>query len=263
MREHGKASDSELPTVSRRGFLGGAGALAGGLAATGLVGGASPAGAEVCGLEWGPRVDLTGLKENFAPQEVKQFTIPAGGIDHLGLHSTDVFTIPGMGEFSVDFSGYFRVARAHPSTFDWAAAEVRVNIVDLRLFGRNEALGEIAVRLNPDILSSGQIFATKPREDGNSVAEEPKACRIATAAVFELRKLGLSVFNKEPILLMNEHITRVPPVDDPSGHALLFRLPLYNLQDPKGEPVAYLTSLRYGADHYLTEGEVRTIKERS
>ena len=84
MREHGKASDSELPTVSRRGFLGGAGALAGGLAATGLVGGASPAGAEVCGLEWGPRVDLTGLKENFAPQEVKQFTIPAGGIDHLG-----------------------------------------------------------------------------------------------------------------------------------------------------------------------------------
>lgn len=61
---------------------------------------------------------------------------------------------------------------------------------------------------------------------------------------------------------MNEHITRVPPVDDPSGHALLFRLPLYNLKEPQGEPVAYLTSLRYGADHYLTEGEVKAVKER-
>lgn len=221
-------------------------------------------------LEWGPRVNLAGLRELFAPQHVEPFTVPAGGIDNLGLHSTDIFTIPGRGEFTVDFKGYFRVARDHPTTNDWASAEVRVNIVDLKLLGRHEDIGEIAVGLNPDIVSSGQIFAT-------TGPQQPKACRIATGAVFDIKELGVSVFNKEPILLMNRHVERIPPVDDPNGHALLFNLPLYDRRDPEGEPVAYLTSLRYGADHYLseedvksfqmdnyvTESEVKSLRERS
>ncbi len=204
-------------------------------------------------MAWGPRVKTTGLKQLYAPQKVEPYTVPPGGIDNLGLHSTDMFTIPGQGEFTVDFSGYFQVARSNATSRDWATAEVRVNIIDLRLFGKDEKLGEIAVTLNPAMLASGQIFATTgPRE--------PKACRIATPAVFELKQLGISVFNKEPILLMNEHVTRIPPVDDPSGHALLFRLPLYNVRDPRGEPVAYLTSLRYGADNYISQAEARRFK---
>ena len=66
----------------------------------------------------------------------------------------------------------------------------------------------------------------------------------------------------EPILLMNQNLTRIPPVDDPNGHALLYKLPLFNVQDPQSEPVAFLTSLRYGADHYLTREEFRSIQER-
>lgn len=205
-------------------------------------------------IEWGPRVDLTKLQDNYAPQKVEPFTVPPGGIDNLALHSTDVFTIPGHGEFTVDFAGYFRVARSNPTTRDWATSEVRVNIVDLKLLGKHEAIGEITVSLNPDIVSSGQIFPT-------TGAQEPKACRIATGAVFDLGQLGVSVFNKEPILLMNEHVTRIPPVDDPSGHALLFKLPLYNRRDPQGEPVAYLTSLRYGADNYITESEAKSFQK--
>src|SRR5205085_377152 len=96
-------------------------------------------------VAWGPRVNLAGLEELYAPQHVEPFTVPPGGIDNLGLHSTDIFTIPGRGEFTVDFSGYFRVARAHPRTKDWASSEVRVNIVDLKLLGRHEDMGEIAV----------------------------------------------------------------------------------------------------------------------
>lgn len=205
---------------------------------------------------WGPRVNRRGLKQLFAPQKVKPYTVPPGGIDNLGLHSTDKFTIPGMGEFTVDFSGYFQVARADATSEDWARAEVRVNIIDLRLSGRDEKLGEIAVTLNPDMLASGQIFQT-------TGPDQAKKCRIATPAVFELKQLGISVFNKEPILLMNEHVTRIPPVDDPSGHALLFELPLYNRADPGGEPVAYLTSLRYGADNYLTRAEVAAFRQAS
>ena len=207
------------------------------------------------GLEWGPRVTLAGLKDNYAPQKVKPFTATPGGIDNLGLHSTDNFIVPGMGEFVVDFSGYFRVARDHPTTNDWATCEVLVNIIDLKLVGQHKDLGKISVSLNPDYLSSGQIFpATVPGP------KAPKACRIATSAIFELHQLGLTVFNKEPILLMNKSIKSIPPVDDPSGHALIFRVPLFDRADPTGKPKAYLDSLKYGADHYLTKSEVKAFR---
>lgn len=248
--------------VDRRRFIGTAGAVAVG-ALAGLSGGGASA-ARRSGddpvVEWGPRVNLAGLKENFAPQEVKEFTVPPGGIDNLGLHSVDVFEIPGHGQFEVEFRGYFKVARANPASSEWGSSTIRVNIVDLKLFGQHEKLGEIGVSLNPDILASGQIF---PYISSKSMAkDEPVACRIAVGAVFNVTGIRTALFNKEPILLMNEHITKIPPVDDPNGHALLFKLPLFNLEDPHAEPVAFLTSLRYGADNYLTRAEVKTIRDR-
>jgi hypothetical protein len=140
---------------------------------------------------------------------------------------------------------------------DWATSEVWVNIVDLNMVANHEEIGQIRVRLNPDIVSSGQIFPTLG-------PGEPKACRIATGVTFEIDQLEITVYNREPILLMNDHVTQIPPVDDPSGRALLFLLPLYDRADPNpdAEPVAYLTSLRYGADNYLTEEEVRSFQER-
>jgi Family of unknown function (DUF6073) len=204
--------------------------------------------------EWGPRVDLTGLPERYAPQTIEPFTVTPAGIDNLALHSTDVFTVPGRGEFTVDFDGYFRVARGRPSTDDWASCEVLVNIVDLRLYGRHDEIGDITASLNPNVLSSGLILPVAGRGEG------AKKCRIAMPAVFDLPELGMTVFNKEPILLMNESVTSIPPVDDPNGHALLFYLPLYDHKNPDSGAVAYLTSLRYGADNYITEAEVRALK---
>jgi len=204
-------------------------------------------------LEWGPRVSLAGLKENYKGTKVTSHTVMPGGIDNLALHSTDIFMIPGKGEFTVDFKGYFQVARSHPTTKDWTTFEIHVNILDLRLNAQHEELGEVAVSLNPDILSAGEIFhATAPQGSAK--------CRIATAVAFDLPKLGLRVFNKEPILLMNENVKTIPPVDDPSGHALLFMLPLFDHKNPTGKAVAYLTSLRYGADNYITEAEAKSFR---
>lgn len=205
------------------------------------------------GIDWGRRVALTDLKNLYGPRRVEQFTLPEAGIDNLGLHSTDIFSIPGQGEFTVDFKGYFRVARSAPTTTEWSTAEVLVNIVELGLRGHHDKLGEISVRLNPDITSTGQILPGVNPSGG-------KKCRIATAAIFEIPQLGVSVFNKEPVLLMNEHVKSIPPVDDPNGHALLFNLPLYDLRDPNGGPLGYLTSLRYGADHYISEADVRGLR---
>jgi hypothetical protein len=203
--------------------------------------------------QWGPRVNLTGLRDNYAPQRVEPYTVTPAGIDNLALHSTDAFIIPGRGEFTIDFRGYFRVARDNPTTNDWATSEILVNIVDLKLRGQHEGTGEITVSLNPDIVSTGQIFQTTGPREG-------KACRIATAAVFDIPRLGVSVFNKEPILLMNKGIKSIPPVDDPSGHALLFNVPLFDRSNPGGRAIAYLSSLRYGADNYITEAEARSFQ---
>jgi hypothetical protein len=262
--------EEEKSGVDRRRFLGTAGAVA-----VGALAGLSGGGAEIMAasrrhgdpvVEWGPRVNLAGLKQNFAPQQVQDYTVPPGGIDNLGLHSTDVFEIPGRGQFEVDFHGYFRVARANPTSFEWGTPMIRVNIIDLRLFGQHEKLGEIGVTLNPDILASGQIFPStmgRPQAKEEGVSDPTVAsCRIAVGAVFTVPALRVALFNKEPILLMNERLTRIPPVNDPNGHALLFKLPLFNVDDPQGEPVAFLTSLRYGADNYLTKDEFRAIRER-
>jgi hypothetical protein len=206
-------------------------------------------------LEFGPRINTERLPENFKGTKVKPFTVPPGGIDNLALHSTDIFTVPGKGEFQVDFSGYFKVARDNPNSRDWTNFEIFVNIIDLRLFGESKELGAIAVSLNRDVTSSGQIFpATEPNA--------PAKCRIATGVVFEMPQLGVKVFNKEPILLMNEHVTSIPPVDDPNGHALLFLLPLYDTANPTGKPVAHLTSLRYGADNYISRSQVTAFQNR-
>jgi hypothetical protein len=253
--------EEEKTGFDRRSFMGTA-ALA-----VGAIAGLSGGGAKLMAagrdadhvVEWGPRVNLAGLKDNFAPQEVKAFKVPPGGIDNLGLHSVDVFEIPGYGQFEVEFRGYFRVARANPSSFEWGVPTIRVNIVDLKLFGQHEKLGEIGVSLNPDILASGQIFPVMGRQVAK---DEPASCRIAVGAVFNVTGIRTALFNKEPILLMNEHITKIPPVDDPNGHALLFKLPLFNVEDPNGEPVAFLTSLRYGADNYLSRDQVQAIRDR-
>ncbi len=205
---------------------------------------------------WGTEVNASDLKDNYKGTKVTPYTVTPGGIDNLALHSKDVFTIPGKGEFSVDFKGYFRVARGHPTTNDWTTFEIFVNILDLKLFGKHKDLGEISVSLNPDLRSAGQIFPA-------SAANQGAKCRIATAVHFDMPRAGLSVFNKEPILLMNEHVKSIPPVDDPNGHALLFMLPLFDRTKPSGKAVAYLTSLRYGADNYITEAEAKSYQRRN
>jgi hypothetical protein len=181
----------------------------------------------------------------------------------LALHSTDIFEISrfNAGPFEVDFNGYFRVARSQPTTMDWTTFSVRVNIIDLNLIGTHPELGKIRVSLNPGVVSTGEIFPAKPRKSKKEPPPDAQ-CRIATAVHFEIPALKTSLFNKEPILLMNDHVRSIPPVDDPSGQALLYKLPLFDLDDPDGLPLAYLTSLKYGADQYLTKDEVKAIRER-
>lgn len=205
------------------------------------------------GEQWGRRIDVSSLSDLYAPQKVQKYQVPPAGIDNLSLSSVDTFEIPGRGEFKVEFNGFFRVARAEATSKEWATADVHVNMAELALRG-NSDLGEIEVSLNPNYVSAGQTF-------GPGAAQRPAKCRIATAAQFRVGDRVL--FNKEPVLLMNDGIDSIPPVEDPNGVAHIYRLPLFDQKEPDGAPVGYLTSLRYTVGSYLKREEVEKLRGAS
>lgn len=237
------------------GFLG-VGQPAPGAPPGGAPGGRDPGSQAV---NWGFRIDTAGLEDLYHPQEVTPFTATAGGIDNLALSSTDTFFIPGRGEFRVNFDGYFQVARAHPTTDDWTTAQVFVNLTDMKLTGNHPDLGQMKVSLNPDVVSAGQTFGPA-LTDGPISGSAPAACRISAGAVFESSDLGVALFNKEPILLMNDAINSIPPVEDPNGHAHIYKLPLYDRNAPDGQPIAYLTGLQYTVGNYITEATAQAFR---
>jgi hypothetical protein len=216
----------------------------------------------MAGIEkWGPQIDTKGLTQLYAPQEVRPFTATPAGIDNLALSSIDTFLMPDAAgkhhRQEVAFDGYFQVARAAPSTHDWATAEFSVNMTDIVLHSKSDVkeIGPMRVRLNQNMVSAGQVFAA----GGKQAAA---ACRIAASVVFEAPQKGMAFFNKEPILLMNGAIKSVPPVEDPNGKAHIYLLPLFDMKQPDGRPVAYLESLVYTVGNYLSREAAEKIRAR-
>jgi hypothetical protein len=68
------------------------------------------------------------------------------------------------------------------------------------------------------------------------------------------------LFNKEPILLMNDAINSIPPLEDPNGHAHIYMLPLYDVAKPDDAPLAYLQQLRYTIGTYISQARADEIR---
>ena len=204
-------------------------------------------------IAFGPEVDLNGVPNLYAPQTVVPFTPPPPGIDNLGIISTDTFMVPGVGEDTVDFTGWVRVARSRPTAEGWDGAEVYTNLLEMYMRGESERFGEIIVRLQPDVLSTGMIrtpFSDAGRE------QAAKACRMAVGAQFDLPKLGLQLFNKEPIELTIDDVRMIPPAGNPGKGQIYHLLPLFARSAPDSPPVAFLTSLKFQMGSYLTEDQM-------
>jgi hypothetical protein len=204
-------------------------------------------------IAFGPEVNLAGIPDLFAPQTVKPFTPPPTGIDNLGIVSTDTFMVPGVGDDTVDFKGWVRVARSKPTADSWDGAEVYTNLIEMYMRGESAKFGEIIVRLQPDVLSTGMIRT--PFCDADS-AQAAKACRMAVGAQFELPKLGLVLFNKEPIELTIDDVRMIPPAGNPGKGQIYNLLPLFSRSAPDSPPVAFLTSLKFQMGSYLTEEQM-------
>jgi len=205
---------------------------------------------------WGPRVDLRELNDLYSPQTVMPFTPPPPGIDNLGISSTDTFMVPGIGEFTVQFNGYVRVARSRPTADDWTSSEVYTNLIDMCMRGEAPGIGEIVVTLNADVLSTGMLRT--PFADLNKVQPE-KACRMAVAAEFSMPQLGKTLFNKEPIELTIDNVRAIPPAGNPGEGRIYHILPLFDRADPEGPPAAYLTSLKFAMGNYVTEAHISSV----
>ena len=174
----------------------------------------------------------------------------------MRLKTVDVFRIPGMGEFTVPFNGYFEVTRSEPSTPEWKTATVYVNFTDLKLFGEHPDLGGIMVDLNPDIISGGNTFPG--RESAISLGDV--ACRINVAARFHIEKLGITIFNKTPIQLKNDNVQGIPTIGE-GGQAYVGSLPVYRVDDPNGELFGYIEELEYTVLNYATRDEAMRHKQ--
>src|SRR5688572_15301929 len=194
---------------------------------------------------WGRFVDGKNLpmlyKNDGAPKKHIRGVHPPAGIDNMLLKTTDVFRIPAMGEFAVDFKGYFQVTRTSPDTDQFNTSTVYVNFSDLKLFGTHPKLGEIMVDLNPNIVSAGNTY---PARDGINAE-----CKINVAARFHLRNLNTVLFNKTPIQLSNEAVKGIPTIGE-GGNANVFSLPLYNWAEKNGALFGYVEEVKYMVLNY-------------
>jgi len=199
-------------------------------------------------IVYGPRVsrDVPNLYQGTS---VVPWTPPEPGIDNLGISSVDTFAVPNIGEFTVEFNGWVRVVRSEPTAQEWADAEVYTNLIEMKMVGESEELGTITVVLNPECLSTGQIRT--PFDPYAGEGPSAKACRMAVGALFDVPKLGMKLYNKEPIILTIDDVRQIPPAGAPGKGQIYRMLPLFDVLHPEREPVAYLTSLRFTMGGYL------------
>jgi hypothetical protein len=205
-------------------------------------------------IRFGRPVTTDGVPNRYAGTPVVPWRPTEPGIDNLGITSTDTFAIPGVGEYTVEFRGWVRVVRSQPTSSEWAAAEVYTNLIEMKMIGECDELGPITVTLNPDCLSAGQIRS--PFDPYAGEGPSAKACRMAVGAMFDMPKLNMGLMNREPIILTIDDVRSIPPAGAPGKGQIYRMMPLVDVNDPDGEPVAYLTSLRFAMGGYLAPEEL-------
>jgi hypothetical protein len=186
-------------------------------------------------IRFGRPVTTEGVPNRYAGTPVVPWRPTEPGIDNLGITSTDTFAIPGVGEYTVEFTGWVRVVRSMPTSSEWAAAEVYTNLIEMKMTGENDELGRITVTLNPECLSAGQIRT--PFDPYADEGPSAKACRMAVGALFD-------------------DVQSIPPAGAPGQGQIYRMMPLVDVTDPDGAPVAYLTSLRFAMGGYLAPDDL-------
>jgi uncharacterized protein DUF6073 len=174
--------------------------------------------------------------------ELHLFTMPEGGTDRLNFITWDTIAVQGFSEETIEFHGYYAIERENPSSADWQDAYVDIRMRELCVDGVSPQFGKIHASVNDTIgvPSGGQV---RPGTTYPDVADSPKMCQMYGYMQFDMPELGLTVFNKEAILL--EHtITHIPPIGQGGGTRPETAINLYRKDDPDGDPVALLKRVK-------------------
>jgi hypothetical protein len=157
----------------------------------------------------------------------------------------------GRGEDTIEFHGYYDIERADPTSSDWRQASVDIFMRELSVSGISGKFGRIHVSVNDELgkESGGQV---RPGTVYTGIPDSPKLCQMYGYMKFALLDAGLTVFNKEPIVLQH-NITHIPPVGQGGGTRGRVEVPLYRVDDPDGRPVAVLRQVKTHIGAWVSE----------
>jgi hypothetical protein len=182
--------------------------------------------------------------------ELQLFTMPQGGIDRLNFITWDTIELIGQGEEVIEFHGYYAIDRATPTSADWTEASVDITMKELNVDGTSEKFGRVHASVNPDL---GKISGGQVRPGTTYTApDSPKLCQMYGYMQFDLQDVGITVFNKEPIVL-EHNITHIPPVGQGGGTKERANIALYRKDDPDGDPVAILHRVKTHIGSWLNK----------
>lgn len=186
--------------------------------------------------------------------ELHPLTMPQGGRDRLNFDTWDTIEVFGQ-EDTFHLHGYYVIERADPTSADWYDASVEISMRELSVTGVSQKFGRVYASVNHGIgrQSRGRVSAgTNPPEIVDSpIFDAPKLCTMDGFMKFELPDVGMTVFNKEPIVLKH-NITHIPPIAQGGGTGRV-AVNLHRIDDPDGPPIAILREVKTNIGAWLED----------
>lgn len=185
--------------------------------------------------------ELDGLSQDalatWEPVPVRPFEVPQDSVDVMRARLTETYSIDGVGEDTVELSGWIAVKHfnARPvegaTHLTWETAVVDTQFVGLKLEGRSKVFGRVQVLLDADRPAFGkvgeieipeaakvQLAATAETEGAAGTEAEVEeqsgdiqACEANVNVAVVMPDLGLEMVTEQPVSWYS-HVTTIPPV---------------------------------------------------
>jgi hypothetical protein len=165
----------------------------------------------------------TGLA-NLEALPLQPYALPEPGVDVMRVQLDESYTIDGIGEDTVELTGWIAVTHGKPSTDNWATAVTDTQFVAMDLVGNSKVFGRVHVTLDSSRPAVGQVGRiTIPEHARYALAsaaaaddasrEEPvlAVCRAPVAVNVSMQDLGLEMTTKDHAVWFSE-VTTIPPV---------------------------------------------------
>lgn len=191
------------------------------------------------------------------------YTLPKPGVDVMRSKLSETYSIDGIGEDTVELTGWIAVTHGQPSTDDWNTAVTDTQFVALELHGQSKVFGPVVVTFDPDHPAIGKVgritipekvhdvlasanasnpaasTKTTPKGRGGKAADDDAACRAPVSVAVSMPQLGLTMKTKTLAVWYSE-VTTIPPV----GHVASVTVDPIRLITKDGREVGSLTSGR-------------------